>query len=61
MYNLNLEKGASLLLETILAVMVAVVGLITAIVQLVTGMVEAKKSKKNNRHLCEVAVIFCIN
>lgn len=46
MYNLNLEKGASLLLETILAVMVAVVGLITAIVQLVTTIVEAKKEQK---------------
>ncbi|SYZ79921.1 Hypothetical protein TART1_2797 [Trichococcus shcherbakoviae] len=46
MYNLNLEKGASLLLETILAGMVAVVGLITAIVQLVTAIVEAKKEQK---------------
>ncbi|MBP1042373.1 hypothetical protein I6N95_15235 [Vagococcus sp. BWB3-3] len=41
------------MLETILAVTVAVVGLIPAIVKLVTAIVEAKKSKKNNRQLCE--------
>ena len=46
MYNLNLEKGASLLLETILAVTIAVVGLITAIVELMTAIVEAKKEQK---------------
>ena len=46
MYNQNLEKGASLLFETILAVMVAIVGLITTVVKLVTAIVEAKKEQK---------------
>ena len=58
MYNQNLEKGASLLLETILAVTVAVVGLITAIVKLVTAIVEAKNELKNNRQLLRVRTVI---
>ena len=36
------------MLETILVVTVAIVGLTTSIVQLVTAVVEFKKSKENN-------------
>lgn len=38
------------MLETILVVTVAIVGLTTAIVQLVTAIVEFKKEQKNNLH-----------
>ncbi|WP_314063165.1 hypothetical protein [uncultured Vagococcus sp.] len=46
------------MLETILAVTVAVVGLITAIVKLVTAIVEAKKELKNNRQLLRVRTVI---